>query len=208
MRTKLKALLASAIVITAVGCSNDPPPPSDTGIDDSATTGQDNVPDVHSALCRLPLENDGVLMDADGGDPAPGIRAWYYECSKNFPAPTCDDRYSPVLGVHYTLANIQSSTAYSDGGLRISYRCKGLDAPNPPMSCVDGLQGQLLSTTEFETTYECSLSLAAPWCHSDFRTISAYTTYTDYAWDGGWGPGNLSYQCVRLSSDMPTWPVE
>lgn len=211
MTQELRTLIVLAVVLASSGCSNDEPAPEhatqpDAEAEAAVSTNQGIGPNIHAALCRSPLENDGDLHYSGNVGDGTGLRVWYYDCEKVFGPPVCDDRYEPILGNKYTFQEIHSTTGHSEGGLRISYECKGTNETNPVMTCVDGLNGTLGPTSEFETVYECSRDIAAPWCNADFQDSYPPNFMTDYAWDGGWGPGTLSYQCFRFHHDPPQWP--
>ncbi len=211
MLEDFRTIFVLALVVALSGCSDDAPAPEhstqpDAEAEAAISANQGIGPNIHAALCRSPLENDGTLQYSGVFGIGILLRVWYYDCEKEFGPPVCEDRFKPTLGTKYTFEEIHSTTGHSEGGLRISYQCKGLDAPDPVLTCVDGLNGTLGPTSEFETIYKCSRDIAAPWCNANFQDSNPPQFQTDYAWDGGWGPGTLSYQCFNFEHDQPTWP--
>ena len=199
----MKRSLFLMLVMILAACSSDTPEITTTGGDDSVSSVPDDALNLQAIVCRAPFSHSDLGFSA-----ALGINAWYYTCAKYFENPSCSNNFTPLLGSHYTLVKTQSSTPYSEGGIRISYRCKGPMTPNAELHCVHTLNAELVSTSEFEQTYECSLSMEAPYCHADFRTHPAEVSGATYNWEGGWGPGTLKYRCARLMDEYlpPEWP--
>lgn len=195
-------------VFLLAGCGNDSPEPGSQPADSDTDIVVDSGLSLASVLCRSPLESNGVLTEINGSPQVP-IWVWSYECEKEFGSPQCSAGYDRIYGEFYIREWLDGETSYSSGRINVSYQCRGPISATDDWECHDGMTASLQSTSEHEKTYNCKASLDTPYCHADFRSMSALYSGSKYAWEGGWGPGRLYYSCSHwsLNDDPPDWPV-